>query len=227
MESKNCMIARMEKSFPNAESDTIQRHQLLERILNFIIAGYETTATTTSWIFYLLAKHPKYVERIYNDVSKIKLYDSNCYKVLETIDSLNTVIKESMRLFPALWFNIRYIANNYNIGNIKFRCGDKIMLLPFISNYDFNVYPEPKKFKPERFENDTNLTIFPFGYGPRLCAGKALAEMELKLIVSKFVQEFTFKVVNNPIPVGGVILQPNEDILIKFLKRNKVEKNEK
>jgi len=225
--SKDSMIARMEKSFPNAECDITERKVLLERILNFIIAGYETTATTISWIFYLLANNPEYVDKLYDDVKNISLDCEDAYSQLETISLLDAVIKESMRIYPALWFNIRYCAKEHVINNTRFRKGDKIMLLPFISNHDASIYHEPGKFIPGRFEEGSAFSTFAFGHGPRLCAGKALAEMELKLIVAKFVQAFKFSPVNQPEPIGGVLLHPNEEIKIRVLKRNEGINDEK
>lgn len=67
-----------------------------------------------------------------------------------------------------------------------------------MSNFfiDDTIYPEPDKFIPERWLKNPELSkskhFLPFGVGPRICAGRYLAEVESRLIVANFLQRFSF-----------------------------------
>ena len=222
--SQNSLIAKMSSSFPNIESCAQEQNALLERILNIIIAGYETTATTISWIFYLLAKHPHFTDNLYQQIAHIDLNDPSSYEQLENCSLLSNVIKEGMRLYPALWFNIRYCAEDIILDEIRIRKNDRIMLLPYLSNLDSGVYGNPNLFDPLRYDKQETPSTFPFGHGPRLCVGKALAEMEIKMIIAGFIQKFRLTPFSHPAPIGGVLLHPDVDIQVKLINRLKVEK---
>lgn len=218
-ESQHGLIAKMIQSFPNIRHSSEERKSMLERLLNIIIAGYETTSTTIAWILYLLTKNSGIAEEIYDNIKNINIDNFENYETLENIAILDNAIKESMRLYPALWFNIRYCVSDIIVNNIKLKTGDKIMLLPYLSNKDNLAYTNPEEFSPKRFTDPHTIPIFPFGHGPRLCMGKALAEMEIKIFVSKFIQLFDFEAVNDPKPIGGVLMHPNEDIKLKLRLR--------
>jgi cytochrome P450 len=76
-----------------------------------------------------------------------------------------------------------------------------------MSNFmiDEKEFPEPHVFKPERWLENTELQkskyFAPFGVGPRICAGRYLAESESRLLVASFVQRFSFTPYDSkPIP---------------------------
>ena len=212
------LIAILAKSFPNIESSQAEKTALLERLLNLIIAGYETTATTISWALYFLANNRSVANELYSEVKDIQITDMDSYKIIDELPFLNNVMKEVMRLYPVLWFNIRYCQQSTNIEGIHFKKGSRLMLLTYLANRNADVYQSPDEFMPNRF-NDSQCNTFSFGHGPRLCIGKALAELEVKLILLKFVQEFTFLPMTHPEPVGGVLMHPESDIKVRLLRR--------
>lgn len=85
---------------------------LRDIILNFIIAGKDTTATTLSWFIYVLCKHPEVQDKVMkelkdemkveNNVDFCKLADSLNEEVLENMHYLHAAINETLRLYPAV-----------------------------------------------------------------------------------------------------------------------------
>lgn len=65
-------------------------------------------------------------------------------------------------------------------------------------NFDPEIYPEPAKFKPERFIRNglfhASETFVQFGVGQRMCLGTQLARMELFLFLANVMNNFEFSI---------------------------------
>ena len=85
---------------------------LRDIILNFIIAGKDTTATSLSWFVYMLCKHPDIQEKVAQEVKEaMNLKEATNYadfadgvteEALEKMQYLHAAITETVRLYPAL-----------------------------------------------------------------------------------------------------------------------------
>lgn len=85
---------------------------LRDIILNFVIAGKDTTATTLSWFIYLLCKHPSVQEKISQEVEQVtgmkkitnisEFASSLSEDVLEKMQYLHAAITETLRIYPAV-----------------------------------------------------------------------------------------------------------------------------
>lgn len=68
------------------------------------------------------------------------------------------------------------------------------MIGNYIMTRDESVFPNPKQYMPERwlrssdrqgYESDSKFQYLPFGFGPRMCIGKRVAEMEIHTLFAK------------------------------------------
>ena len=88
------------------------------------------------------------------------------------------VLAETLRKFPILPMLNRQVLENYRFEGTKFTIPAKTkLLIPVygIQN-DPDIYPEPEKFDPERFDEDAvaarhPMSFLAFGDGPRNCVG--------------------------------------------------------
>lgn len=193
--------------------------KLLDEVLNLVAAGYETTATTLNWIMYMLALHPEIAEELRQQIVATAGDGPLSAKQASEAPLLNDVIDEAMRLYPALWFNVRYCEQECTIAGHQFVKGSRIMVLPFLANRHPHYYESADRFDPRRFSRGERRPAFPFGHGQRICLGKSLAELELRLFVSRFVSEFVLEPVNRPNFNAGFLLQPDTDIMVNLAKR--------
>ena len=94
-----------------------------------------------------------------------------------------------------------------------------ICVSPFVSGHDPKNFPNPDSFVPERFMKDdsiakennvTSYTFFPFSLGPRNCIGQNFAQIEGKVFLAKFIQNFDFKLDPNQSfrPIEMTTLRP-------------------
>lgn len=107
-----------------------------------LIAGFETTATTSSYILWCLAKHSECQARLKEDVLSYGLESKY----------LDMFIKEVMRMYPALPnFVIRTPHEDTKIGGRPIKRGMSVYLSVHTVHYDESIWPEPHRFDPERF----------------------------------------------------------------------------
>lgn len=80
----------------------LSEEMLKQQIETFLMAGYETTASTISYTILLLAMHPHIQEEVFHEL--LSAYDTQCEETtnehINKLNLLDRVIKESMRLFP-------------------------------------------------------------------------------------------------------------------------------
>ena len=84
---------------------------------------------------------------------------------------------------------------------------------------DNNIFQEPSKFDPSRFENQSSIppyNFIPFGGGQRICPGYEFARIETLVAVHYLVTNFTWKLLcaDNffkrdpmPVPAQGLPIQ--------------------
>jgi cytochrome P450 len=191
--------------------------KLCPQVINLIAGGFETTATTLGWILYLLSRNPEACIKIREEIEK-KIHDLVPSQMdLNQLDYLNAVIKETQRLYPILWFNIRYstVYPQSKVGPYSVLPDSQIMMIPFLANRHPDFWEKPDEFWPERYLQDKKPPqTFSFGNGPRRCLGENFANREIQLALIRLISEFDIMPANEIKPIAGVLLHPNQDILI-------------
>ena len=112
-------------------------------------------------------------------------------------------MKETLRLHPSVPSFTRAMEKDGELGGHFIPAGTLINLLPYALHRNPKYWEDPDKFNPERFsaqkdEEDTGYlryAYFPFSLGPRHCIGQTLAEFESKVLISRFMKSFKFKLV--------------------------------
>jgi cytochrome P450 len=111
---------------------------------------------------------------------------------------LDSVIIESLRLYPPVALVKRGVGQDYVLGNtvVQVKKG-QIIHFPTYAIHRFpENFPEPNSFKPERFfpENRSHhsCVYLPFGGRPSNCVGMRLAVLEVKLTLIHSVYRFKF-----------------------------------
>jgi cytochrome P450 len=161
----------------------------------FLTAGFETTANTIGSMICLIANHPDIQERIVNEINDHIGSDEITHENIKLLDYLEACIMETLRLCPPIVEHQRSCTNDTVVNGIKIKKGTKIQMPIYASHYCPDFYPEPEKYKPERFlkENSDQIIPFtwrPFGAGNRNCIGQRFAIMEIKIFMAKFLTKY-------------------------------------
>ncbi|XP_052181156.1 uncharacterized protein LOC127794249 [Diospyros lotus] len=173
---------------------------IVDNCKNIYFAGNEPTAVAASWCLILLALYPDWQARIREEVTQVCQPDG-----LPDVDSLprmkavTMVIQEALRLYPPAAFVSREVLEEMEIGNLIVPKGVFIWTLIPTLHRDRDIWGEDAdEFRPERFANGVSgackfpQAYLPFGSGGRLCLGRNLGMVQLKIVLALIVSKFSF-----------------------------------
>lgn len=208
-------------SIMNARDDdgkTLSEDEIIAQAAALFFAGHETTAVSLAWTLFLLERHPAIHAALMTEIRTVLGDRDPGSDDIQRMDLLDRIIKESMRILPAVPFLfMRVCAENTTVGGFAVPKGSNLMISPLIAHHDPNIYPEPKRFMPDRWigKAPSPYDYLPFGTGARACIGMLFAERALRLVLPMILQRFHFS-----IPEGaridrltrGNILQPRNGL---------------
>ncbi|KAI0786163.1 cytochrome P450 [Abortiporus biennis] len=186
-------------------SDPVVLH---DETLNIMIAGRDTTAGSLSFAIYFLCMYPDVRNRLRKEV--LDTVGPNRRPSLEDIREmkyLRAVINETLRLYPAVPFNVRFATEDTLLPNPD--PNGKPIFVPAKTPVSYSVLlmhrrkdywgPDADEFDPNRFLDSRlqkyltpNPFIFlPFNAGPRICLGQQFAYNEMSFFLVKLMQNFS------------------------------------
>jgi cytochrome P450 len=151
--------------------------ELRDELMTLLIAGHESTATELAWAFERLLRHPEKLARLREEA----IDGGDAYE--------DAVVKETLRLRPVLPFVLRRLAAPAEIGGHLLPTGTSVAPCIYLVHRRADIYPEPLRFRPERFLDQPpgTYTWFPFGGGVRRCLGTYFAQLEMKRVLQAVV----------------------------------------
>ncbi len=166
----------------NANGSVMSTQQVRDNIMSLIIAGHETTASELAWAFQLLAHSPVALGRLTKEID---------HEASETY--LTATVHEVLRHRPVFLFAIpRAVARPIEIGGWTYSPPTQLLGCIYLAHHDSHRYPEPHKFRPERFlETPTTSTLLAWGGGRKRCPGQHIATLELKTVLRTVLSEMT------------------------------------
>jgi cytochrome P450 len=110
----------------------------------------------------------------------------------EELSLLDRVIKESMRLLPASAYSQRINTVAVQLGPLFLPRGTGIVFTPLVTHHLAEIYPQPEKFLPDRWQTlrPSPYAYHPFGAGPRLCIGGPLATAIIRVALREILSRF-------------------------------------
>ena len=203
--------------------------EILANSVMFLLAGYDTTASTLSWLTFCLATNLDVQNRLIREIDDSLGNKKPGYDSVFKLQYLDMVLSETLRLYsPAARINRQVVKDTVICG--KKLPGGMSVTFPVSGLHRLpEFWPEPEKFDPERFtaenkEKRNKYTYMPFGVGPRNCIGMRLALLEVKMAIVTLLQRYrvepTEKLQIPPKISKGIIVKPAEGIWVKLVNRD-------
>ncbi|KAM6584626.1 hypothetical protein CsatB_011628 [Cannabis sativa] len=189
---------------------------LRDIILNFMIAGKDTSANTLSWFFYMLCKNPLIQEKIAQEVrdfvgDKNIKYTVNDFienitdAALDQMHYLHAALTETLRLYPVVPINGRCADIDDTLPDgFKVKKGDGVYYISYAMGRMPHLWGEDaEEFRPERwlvngiFQPESPFKFIAFHGGLRICLGKDFAYRQMKILSIALLRFFQFKLADD------------------------------
>jgi len=168
-------------------------------VLVMLLAGEDTTANTLAWLIHFLHAHPEVERKARDEVARVAP-DPATYtpEAIGALDYVEACAMETMRLKPVAPILTAQSIEDTVVAGIEVPADTLIFGLMRRDALDGAHFADPFAFRPERWlagAPSAKLTSakrvsMPFGAGPRICPGRYLALMEMKMAIAMLLATF-------------------------------------
>ncbi len=202
-------------------------NELLDELMTLIVAGFETSANTLNWVWYLVGRHADVEAKLIAEAQEF-MPNVSALSVEATANMHYTqqVLEETLRLYPPVWLFTRRSHEQDELDDYDVPPGTDIYLSPFILHRSDHYWPDPERFDPERFrlgdKPKKERPFYPFSLGPRRCLGEYFSFLEMKVHLGLLLPRFRMQLVDESQPdlELAINLRSAEDIFMLPVERN-------
>lgn len=205
------------------DGEPMSEEQLIDEILILFVAGHETTSNALTFTFQLLAQHPKWQDKIVEEISSIEKETKDTMALVTSAKVCQQVIEESMRLYPPAYFIDRVNIEEDSFNGMHFKAGSSLLFSIFEIHRHPELWEQPDAFMPERFSEGGrkySSQYFPFGAGPRKCIGNNFAMFEMIIAVSQLVSKYKIIPEFETIDITPLITLKPKNAYLRFEPRS-------
>jgi (+)-abscisic acid 8'-hydroxylase len=193
--------------------------QIADNIIGVIFAARDTTASILTWILKYLGENPSVLQAVTEEQEAIvrSKEENGEENVLSWADTrkmpiTSRVIQETLRVASILSFTFREAVEDVEYEGYLIPKGWKVLPLFRNIHHSPEIFPDPDKFDPSRFEVPPKPNTFmPFGNGTHSCPGNELAKLEILVLLHHLTTKYRWTMVgtNNGIQYGPFPLPQN------------------
>ncbi|KAK4481510.1 hypothetical protein RD792_012411 [Penstemon davidsonii] len=201
LEEKN-LLSCMLNFKDDDKGEILSEDQLADNIIGVLFAAQDTTASAMTWILKYLHDNPKFLEAVKAEQTQIYQSNDNGKSHLTWNQTRNMpftykVISESLRMSSIISFTFREAVRDVEFEGYHIPKGWKVMPLFRNIHHNPDLFADPQKFNPTRFENVPKPnTYMPFGSGVHSCPGNELAKLEMLIFVHHLASHFRYTQLN-------------------------------
>jgi len=195
-------------------SGGLSEEELQGNVLTILLAGEDTTANTLAWTLYLLHANRPALRELVEQVDAILGSSAMpaTFDEARGLEFIERCTNESMRLRPVA--PVLFLENNQDtvLEGVALPEGTLVICLMRRFHVEDGQEQDPREFRPGRWvqvsaandlaqshssDRDQTKASMPFGAGPRMCPGRYLAMLEMKMVVAMLVKNFELIEVGN------------------------------
>lgn len=198
--------------------------ELHDELMTLLFAGHETTATALAWSLYWTHAQPDVKQTILAELAELGEHPDPM--AITRLPYLTAVCNETLRIYPVAMLTFpRRVESPVEMLGYPLEPGTLLMGSIYSLHHNPNLYPDSYQFKPERFleRQFSAYEFMPFGAGVRRCVGAALAQYELKLVLSTILSRCQLTLAESK-PVApqrrGITLGPKGGVKLMLEQRH-------
>jgi cytochrome P450 len=203
----------------------LTHQQVRDEAITLFVAGFETTAIALAWTFWLLAHHAEIASCLRSELDAVLGGRLPTSEDLPKLKYLESVVLESLRLYPPAWVFARQTLEEIEVGGFRIPKGWGVEVSQWVTQRDPRFWDQPEKFDPSRWRDGLlsrlpRFAYFPFGGGPRTCIGNAFATMEAMLVVAAVSSRAVLEPVDGAsvVPEPGFTLRPKPGVHLRVAR---------
>ncbi|XP_056138451.1 cholesterol side-chain cleavage enzyme, mitochondrial-like [Lampris incognitus] len=162
-------------------------------VTELMAGGVDTTSITLLWTLYELARHPSLQEELRAEVVAARAEaQGDMLEVLKRVPLVKGALKETLRLHPVAVSLQRYTTEDIIIQNYHIPSGTLVQLGLYAMGRDPRLFARPEQYQPSRWLRTEShyFKSLGFGFGPRQCLGRRIAETEMQLFLIHMLGNF-------------------------------------
>jgi cytochrome P450 len=182
---------------------SLSEAELLPILLTPFIAGLDTLASSLTFLLQELLNNPALLTRVRDEIDAACAANNGQLPLPEnmrTIPALFAACQETLRRYPVAFGTLRHAATDFEYQGKKVAKGQQIMFFTGAPHFDARYFPNPDQFDIDRFleprmEQRTRYAFSPYGRGPHICLGAALAESIFLSTTACLLRHYEFSAV--------------------------------
>jgi cytochrome P450 len=196
------------------QSGALSKKEAGFEVVGLLLAAVDTTANYMNWMILNLARNPDKQEALARELKEV-LKGGDFNKDVQ-LPYLQAFYRETHRVTPVLSGVYRSLTEDIVLEGFLIPAGTKLTMNTDAIQRDEKVVENPELFLPERWLAsavearkgtasevlDHRLLSSPFSFGPRMCLGARLAELEIKVLVARLVQDWEISIPAGAPPIG-------------------------
>jgi cytochrome P450 len=180
------------------DGSRLTERELRDQVMTLLFAGHDTTTSAVAFLFYELARNPDELWPILAELDESGGGDPS---------HLEMAIDETLRMYPPAWIGPRRSIEPFELYGVHIPGGVLVNYCSWASHHLSEVFPQPWRFRPERFSAEERAQLpkgayVPFGGGSRTCIGMRFGLLETKTIASTLLRRFTLELVEPMRPLS-------------------------
>jgi cytochrome P450 len=169
--------------------------ELRDQVMTLLFAGHDTTTSTVTFLFYELARKPEEIDLLVVEADA------------DDQPRLDMAVDETLRMYPPAWIGPRRSIDPFELHGVQVPGDVLVNYCSWASHHLSEVFPEPWRFRPERFapgerEKLPKGAYVPFGGGSRTCIGMRFGLLEVKAIAAQILSRFRLELVEPMRPLS-------------------------
>lgn len=168
------------------DGSAMDEREIYDQLVTLLLAGHETTSLAVASCMGRLLREPDVLARLCGELANVEGPEQ-----VQRLPLFSAVIDETLRLDPIVTDVGRMTRAPFMLDEqLTVDRGQVLVVLIEALHHDPVLYPDPARFRPERFleRKFAPHEYAPFGGGVRRCLGAAFSDYETKILIATLLK---------------------------------------